>query len=299
MMQPHGVAGSVLVLDSVSFTGVSSQPSLMNGDFELWQSHTIEIPDQWHPLNTNFQETGVYQTADAYDGNFALELKTFLGNRENQPAAQPGAISTGYFPPNCNGSCAELGGYPFTNKKDTLVFFYKYSPSGSDNAFVNLLFKKNGSPLEPVSITLSASATYQYKELPFNLSQNPDTVIVNIGSSFWENSDLSFVGSDLIIDEIGFKSKGIPTSINNLTVDYYNSITVFPNPSKGRFQVRSSKFDIHKLEIYDALGKVVYSGSDFNQPVSNDIDISRFGSGIYYVKVYDGLKTYAKKIMIQ
>jgi hypothetical protein len=65
MNQPRGVAGSVLKLDSISFTGVSSQPVLMNGDFESWQTRNVIFPTQWYPLGGNDQGSGISQTADA------------------------------------------------------------------------------------------------------------------------------------------------------------------------------------------------------------------------------------------
>ncbi len=299
MQQPHGIKGSILKLDSVSFTGVSSQPAQMNGDFELWQTQTINFPSQWYALSGNDQETGVYQTADAVKGNYAIELITFAGNQHNHPAAQGAAISTGYYPSNCSGNCYQRGGYPFTNKKDTLVFSYKYAPSGNDSAIVQLNFKKNGSSINSASMYLQPSATYQKKELPFNLPQNPDSVIVNIISSDWRDTLLCFVGSDLKMDEIYFKSQAIITGINPLTRENNSLISIFPNPSNGKFQIKSTGADIRKLEIYNALGKVIYSNSKFNRQESNEIDLSGYPKGIYFVKIFDGEKNYTEKIVIK
>jgi hypothetical protein len=299
MQQPHGVMGSILKLDSVYFTGVTSQPDLMNGDFELWQTQTLNFPSQWYPLSGSDQGTGAYQTTDAVRGNYAVGLKTFLGNQNNHPAAQGAAISTGYYPRNCSSNCFLRGGYPFTNRKDTLVFSYKYSPSGNDSAIVNLGFKKSGLPVNTATLYLHASATYQTKELPFNFTQDPDTVILSISSSDWRDTTLSFVGSDLRIDEIYFKSQATITGITPMTVDNENIINIFPNPSNGRFQIKSPGTDIQKVEIYDALGKKIYVNSKLDGQKSSEIDISQYKKGIYFVKIFDGLKIYTKNIVIQ
>jgi streptogramin lyase len=299
MQEPRGVAGGILKLDSVSFTGVSSQPDKMNGDFELWQSQIISFPAQWYAISGSDQETGVTQTSDAVKGNYAIELKTYLGDQHNHPAAQGAAISTGYYPSNCNGGCYLIGGFPYSNKKDTLVFSYKYAPMGNDSAIVNLNFKKNGSIVFITSTYLHASASYQEKELPFDFEQTPDTVIVSISSSVWQDTLLTYVGSDLKIDEIYFKSQRIITGIDPLTREIDKRINIFPNPSNGKFQITSSEVGIQKLEIYDALGKVVYSNSEFKQQKSNEIDLSQYQKGIYFIKIYDGIKYYTEKIVIK
>lgn len=298
MDEPHGVAGSVLKLDSVYFTGVSSQPVQMNGDFELWQSQSINFPTQWYPLSGSDQGTGVYQTTDADKGVYAVELKTLLGDRNGHPAAQGAAISTGYYPTNCSGNCSQRGGNPFSNRKDTLVFSYKYAPASNDSAIVLLNFKKNGSTINTQLLYLHASATYQKKELPFNLGLDPDTVIVSISSSDWRDTTLSFVGSDLKIDEMFLKSQAIITGINRISSEKDKIISIFPNPSNGKFQIRSLGTDILRLEIYDANGKKVYSNPKFNRYESNEIDLSEYSKGIYFVKIYDGSRNYSEKIVI-
>jgi hypothetical protein len=48
MVNDNVVAGSELILDYVSFTRVSSQPKMMNGDFEFWENQTIYTPENWY-----------------------------------------------------------------------------------------------------------------------------------------------------------------------------------------------------------------------------------------------------------
>jgi hypothetical protein len=196
------IPGSTLKLDSVSFTGVTSQPAQINASFELWQSQELNRPDNWN----SDRGDGMNRTTDVVAGNYAIELTTYLGDNNGNPQARSSQISNGYYDNSCN--CMK-GGYPFSNQIDTLVFSYKYVPMGNDSANVSLNFKKNGSNIGWAGISLYATATYQYKEIPFSIGQAPDTVIVLIGSSDWQNSELSFIGSVLKIDEIHFKSQPI------------------------------------------------------------------------------------------
>jgi hypothetical protein len=57
-------------------------------------------------------------------------------------------------------------------------------------------------------------------------------------------------------------------------------LTIFPNPSNGRF-IFSSNFIINKIEIYSCLGELIVTTSE------NEIDISKFTNGIYYAVISD------------
>src|SRR6185437_9691805 len=64
-----GIPGSMLQIDSVSFTGVASQPLLMNGDFENWQNLTNNTLQNWNvQQQSNNNNVVNLQTTDAYLG---------------------------------------------------------------------------------------------------------------------------------------------------------------------------------------------------------------------------------------
>jgi hypothetical protein len=293
--QPSGPAGSILIMDSVSFTGVISQPTLLNGDFELWESQTYDSPNEWIVHTRNGE--GLNKTNDAYSGSYAIELKTYLGNQDGSPAAQQGYISTGYYPDNCDGNCQQMGGFPFTNQKDTLAFYYKYTPSSDDTASVSLNFKKNGVNIWGTGTNLLAAATYQYKEIPFDIGQSPDSVIIDILSSYWNHSALSYVGSTLIIDEIHFKATGQPTNIFKAKVN--DKISISPNPSSGKFIVQGPGSTISSMEIYNEAGKKIRTISNNKLQRTAEINISDYPKGVYFIKVYEKGNVYTKKIVLQ
>jgi len=295
---PTGIPGEVLKIDSVSFTGLSSQPPQMNGDFETWQSQVLNAPAGWY-VQGNGGLGEFNRTADAAKGSYAIELKTFLGNQNNHPAAQPTQLSTGYFPHNCDSNCVEQGGYPFTNEKDTLAFYYKYAPANiSDSASVNLILKKNGNYVWGVNKLLSASVNYKYVEMPFNSMQAPDTAIVLFLSSNWKDTLFTFVGSDLKIDEIHFKSQPLSTGIFNFKNDY--TINIFPNPAKDNIIIENLNNTTQNcvVSIKNIQGKEIIS-EEINLSKSHSIDVSRLSNGIYMVtiKSKDSIKN--QKLIIQ
>jgi hypothetical protein len=282
----NGVVGSVLKLDSISFTGVTNQPTAMNGDFESWN----QIQTPYTIVGWNEQDkkaSGVTKTTDAKMGQAALQLTTTLGNRNGIPSAQPGSVTTGYFDNNCN---CQRGGKAFSNQKDTLAFWYKYSPVSNDNAEISLNFFKKGISIAWESKTLTASQNYQYVEKAFQIGNTPDTVILQIQSSLWTNSATTYVGSVLKIDNLYFKSQ-LHTQI---IVPYENpDIRISPNNSTGKYWIQNFNSGILRFNVYNATGISV-------QPLSgalNEINIMNYPNGIYFVKIHTNEKTLIKKII--
>ncbi len=77
-----------------------------------------------------------------------------------------------------------------------------------------------------------------------------------------------------------------------------SSITVYPNPTTGKFIVTSSN-KINSIEIYNILGVQIYPLQSIKKQMSNEIDLSGFPKGMYFVKINDGKKVYISKIEIQ
>lgn len=279
--------GSMLKLDSLSFTGVTSQPALFNGDFETWQSTTIDKPTNWFlDGHGNNYTGGAFKTSDAKKGSNAIELITYVGEQNNIPRASGGSISTGYYVcPGDTGNCFQVGGYPFSNQADTLAFWYKYAPSNNGTGEVNLRFKKNGSDIGWAGTNLFASPYYQYKEIPFNVGQVPDSVIVNVGSSAWQDSLFSHVGSNLKIDEMHFKSQPLTTDIFNYENE--NAVSIYPNPVQDILSVQFEKnlSDIIHSFIYDATGRQAEINGLSRNANSMRIDVSNLSSGIYFYEI--------------
>lgn len=246
--------GSVLKLDSISFTGVSSQPAQMNGDFELWQSQTIYGLQSWYMNNDNGK--GVFRSSDAKAGIYAVELKTYLGDDNGVPRARGGSINNGIWDKGCN--CYK-GGYAFSNKIDTLVFSYKYSPAlPNDSALVNLSFRSNGNNIWNTGKNLGASTGYQTVELPFNIPSIPDSVTIQIESSLWQDSLIGFVGADLKIDEIHFKTQPLFTGIHEIKKE--EMVKIYPNPVNTYATIEinaTTNIAGLKFRVYDIFGRTV------------------------------------------
>lgn len=295
--EPKGPAGSILLLDDVSFGGVSAQPSLLDGGFELWSTQNFNSLDIWN-LETD-QGMGFSKSMDAIEGVYALELSTYLGSNDGTPVARCGNVSNGYYPDNCNGDCQQLGGMPFDNQIDTLAFSYKYAPSPNDTASVFMRFKKNGSEIPSMGnyLELVSNSSYQYVEMPFELMAEPDTVIIDIQSSKWNHQATSYVGSVLTIDNLHFKAKDVVTQLRSANEEL--KVTVAPNPSDGKFEITGLSSKTEYLEIINISGEVIYSKHNLKGETTVSIDLSAWSKGVYFVRL-DGNKVLkTQKIVIK
>ncbi len=77
-----------------------------------------------------------------------------------------------------------------------------------------------------------------------------------------------------------------------------NSISIYPNPSNGMFQIKNNEFKIIAVEIYNVICEKIYTSTN-NKENNLTIDISNQPNGIYFVNVYSDEKKMVKKIVIQ
>jgi PKD repeat protein len=197
-MQP----GNWLQLDSITLKGVNSQPNLLNGDLEQWQTLSNDKLNGWYT-------SGQFQRAnDAYSGSYALELQTEGPSFGGNGSVYPSSARTGT--PTQNNT---LGGYPYSLQNDTLVFYYKYLPaSPDDSARIDVNLKLNGVGMGGANKKLGIAAAYTRVKIGWSAMSVPDTMILSIESSKNYPCLPEYVGSDLKIDNMYLKSQTIPIS---------------------------------------------------------------------------------------
>ena len=90
------------------------------------------------------------------------------------------------------------------------------------------------------------------------------------------------------------------TGINETKNNY--SLTIYPNPTAGVFQINYSAAEkgVYQLSVIDATGKTVYaeSVSQFNDEYKKDIDLGKQAKGVYFVEIiFLDKKTVIKRIV--
>jgi hypothetical protein len=80
------------------------------------------------------------------------------------------------------------------------------------------------------------------------------------------------------------------------------SLAVYPNPNKGVFRVNfvANTVDNVEVSLFNTLGQKVYTQSypGFSGFFNNDINESNLSSGVYFLKVLVGKKTYTEKVLV-
>jgi plastocyanin len=80
------------------------------------------------------------------------------------------------------------------------------------------------------------------------------------------------------------------------------SISIYPNPSKGKFQLdieSSQNVKDCNLEIFNLMGVGMYTLSHLEKQDSYNIDLSGLPKGIYLVKISYGTQFYYRRILLE
>jgi hypothetical protein len=78
-----------------------------------------------------------------------------------------------------------------------------------------------------------------------------------------------------------------------------NQIDIFPNPNKGIFTLELNKFYSYgEVQIINIIGENIYS-KNFQQASKLQFNLANISSGIYIIKVFDGVDYFCKKLIIE
>lgn len=78
-----------------------------------------------------------------------------------------------------------------------------------------------------------------------------------------------------------------------------SSFLISPNPNSGTFIISfSNKIFKGEIEVFNILGENIFGGLIYSQS-KKEINLKNISSGIYFVKVFDGAKSYCKKLIVE
>ncbi|TND00588.1 MAG: putative outer membrane zinc-dependent metalloprotease [Bacteroidetes bacterium] len=96
----------------------------------------------------------------------------------------------------------------------------------------------------------------------------------------------TFTGSNYILTQGFQQPDDFSTGISQLTAG--SGLSIFPNPSNGNFslQAQLDKDATVKIEIYDVLGKLLFTESQVAGlgVFKKDLNLTSFESGVYFVR---------------
>lgn len=305
------------------FTASVTQAQLINPGFETW-SNDILVPAAMNPNSGNdtygwwdyntFNHSllgsspiSVIRCTDTVrTGNYSVRLETqvytptswgiyklwgipFIGHEYNDTL---GILFNGKV--NVTNQSYKPG-IPFTQKLSQFIFYYQYNPNGNDTAECRVSLMSNGTFVAGGAFktgVATGSSGWQQGVVNFTYVNGltPDTMYVLMSSSSLDYDPS--VGSVLWIDDVSVITTGVE-EVAGAT----NDVVIFPNPSNGIFSIQYQNNAPQSIEIYNVVGEKIYS--TISNKETHDIDISLFPKGVYFVKLDDGEKVIAKKIVIK
>lgn len=113
-----------------------------------------------------------------------------------------------------------------------------------------------------------------------------------------QNGDFTVIagGSTCSSNTINVNNTGIDAIVNN---DFF---TIYPNPNEGNFSVSFNVMtrSTYKLTLLNALGALVYQETltDFNGTYTKQMDLTKYGKGVYLISISNPNIETVKKVIV-
>lgn len=86
----------------------------------------------------------------------------------------------------------------------------------------------------------------------------------------------------------------LQTGINNIISD--SNYSIYPNPTNNKIFIELSNPDLfNKIEVINIIGKTLYQTNNISK--INSVDLSKFGNGVYLVKLHSKSNVYYHKVI--
>ena len=109
------------------------------------------------------------------------------------------------------------------------------------------------------------------------------------GTQIKNTAYIYFDYNPAIVTNTSLNNFTAPSSINQLSNN--NAIKIYPNPSNNKITIDAN--DVIDVKLFDVLGNEIISTKQ------NQIDVSNFNDGVYFIQVQTKQNSYTQKIMVQ
>lgn len=232
-------------------------------------------------------------TCDAYSFGNAFDIPfatTFISKTVNVPAST-GTISDVNVLVNFTHDRLSDVEIQIVNPQGTVVNLYNNASCGGIKSTLALEYDDNGAALDcskttsQIVVPIDLLSVFNGKDPKGNWTLRVrDAVTGNLGKI--NSASINICNQTF--------TAGIPDVQNP-------DFTLYPNPNRGNFtiQFKSDSLSTIQVDVYDVLGKKVYSDSFAKTSYFNqNIQLSNFSSGIYFVTVLEGDRRTVKKIIV-
>lgn len=273
---------TIIIFLSIT-SGVKAQNATPNAGFENWNAVGNRFdPADWNNLNPSTAIIGVLTCArasgaDAHSGNYAIKLTTKLIPAFNIIAN--GIASTGTLittPP-----YGVSGGIAYTGRPDSITGWYKYTPAGTDQGFVELqlLGATNTDTIGYVRFETPNATVSTYTRFAAAVNYLSTATPSN---SIWILSSSKGVGpivnSQIFIDDIAMVFNS--SSVN--TINSKNEVTILGNVIKEKIRFNYKNTGVYQFRLIDTAGRIV-ADTQLNSQQST-VDVTSL-DGLYFYTI--------------
>jgi len=226
-------------------------------------------------------------STNSHTGEYALELRNSWNFTQN------------YGYPGCAAITSEISGQPsFINnfelsiKPEFIEFHYLFTSLEANDTSICLIHVMDTNYVEiglGVFKMFEKFDNYSLAQVPISYTENYfSRVLINI--QFKNKTDFSnaSLGTRLLIDDLSITSSAEIVEKNYSE----NHIEIFPNPSNSIFQIKTNE-KLQFIEIYDWQGQLIHTKTNS----LNEIDLSNYSEGLYFLKVVGKENNFLTKIV--
>lgn len=169
-------------------------------------------------------------------------------------------------------------------------------PNGKRICTTNSVLARAGAGWETISIPITSA--------DFTSVGGPGSVtIADVLASVSTMRILSspvptWLGADVVISTLDLDNITASTALSTEEFANTNTFEISPNPATSRLNIKlSNALDNANVTVYDVLGKKIYSKN--LDTISSSIDVSRWNTGVYLVRISTNTKTLTKRFVKQ
>jgi hypothetical protein len=251
-----------------------------NSGFENWSGDAL---DGWHFTYSEPGYENVFQSADAYNGDYAVRLKPVYNN--NLAKVAPALITTGMF--------------PLTEDHHNLYGYVKGTLAGNDNIIIKVDLFKEGTTLAVGSFSTSQVASeWMAFTAPINygFTAKPDSAYISIYVAYGQSAS---EGSDIVVDQVTFDAA---SGIHDRQQVAAHSL--FPNPVTDRTTIRFTlqAADRMSFELLTPQGMMIPLRSGQHYPAGENtfrIQTNDLAPGIYFLQARGDKFGFVQKVVVE
>jgi beta-glucanase (GH16 family) len=142
----------------------------------------------------------------------------------------------------------------------------------------------------------ASGATESYTRIKSNIRTNevPFIVSATTAVSYYKISSVNTMGESPLSEEI----EVVSTITSSEHADNF-PISIYPNPSSGRFLIKTNGRPISNLTIYDAKGKIQAFDQSSDDSSLLMIELKTVSTGLYFISLQQEKRTLVVKVHVQ